>query len=95
MIEYHNPEASVGVPEHTYELGCTLRGQSGIKLGLLANGFPDSVNFLEELGNSIQRLEPGLELIAFNKGDASSPANDDLISEVTADCAAVIAAYGH
>jgi hypothetical protein len=95
MIEYHNPEASVGVAQTPYELGCKLRGQSGLKLGLLANGFPDSVNFLDELGRSIQRLEPGLELCSFNKGDASSPANDELIREVTADCTAVVAAYGH
>ena len=95
MIEFHNPEASVGVPEQPYELGCRLRGQSGIKLGLLANGFPDSVNFLNEVGASIQRLEPGLELCHFNKGDATSPAKDELIKEVTADCTAVIAAYGH
>ena len=56
MIEFHTPEASVGVPEQPYELGCRLRGQSGIKLGLLANGLPGSVNFLNDVGASIQRL---------------------------------------
>ena len=40
-------------------------------IGLLANGFPDSVPFLDEVGKAIGRLRPGINLKAYNKGNAT------------------------
>ena len=95
MIEYHNPDASVGVKETPYDLSITLDGDEPTRIGLLANGFPDSVEFLNELGNALQELRPGITMHAYNKGNATIPANEQLLGEIGGDCVGVIAAYGH
>ena len=59
MVEYHNPEAKVGVEQAPYEHQITIRGSNAVNLGFLANGFPDSENFLVELQRVMQELEPG------------------------------------
>lgn len=95
MIEYHNPEASVGVEIQPYTLSSSIRGSNSISIGFLANGFPDSENFLNALQDAVQALEPGVEVHAYNKGNASVPASDDMLATIRDECQAVIAAYGH
>ena len=95
MIEYHNPEASVGIENQPYKLSLALKGSNSVNLGFLANGFPDSVSFLNELQSAMQELEPGIEAHAYNKGNASVPASDQLLGEISGECQGVIAAYGH
>ncbi len=95
MIEYHNPKGEVATKPTPYELGIKIRGANQITVGLLANGFPDSENFLARIGEVIREIEPGVEIASYNKGNASVPANDEMLATITADCDAVIAAYGH
>ena len=95
MIEYHNPEASVGIESQPYELSLPVTGRKAVNLGFLANGFPDSANFLKELQTAMQSLEPGIEVHAYNKGNASVAASDQLLGEISGECQGVIAAYGH
>ena len=61
----------------------------------MANGFPDSENFLGLIAEVLQATEPGITVQRYNKGNASVPANDELLEEITGQCQAVIAAYGH
>ncbi len=56
MIEYHNPDARVGVEETPYDLSVTISPEESTSIGLLANGFPDSVEFLNELGAALQKF---------------------------------------
>ena len=95
MIEYLNPEARVGVEETPYELSVKVSSEDATSLGLLANGFPDSVEFLDALGTALQKLRPGIEVHAYNKGNATVPANEQLLGEIGGECVGVIAAYGH
>ena len=95
MIEYHDPDARVGIEETPYELSLDMSGESGPSIGLLANGFPDSVEFLDELGKALRKLRPGIALRAYNKGNASIAASEQLLGEIGGDCVGVIAAYGH
>ena len=95
MMEYHNPDARVGVEETPYDLSVTISSEDATSIGLLANGFPDSVEFLNELGTALQRLRPGIAVHAYNKGNASIPANEQLLGEIGGDCVGVVAAYGH
>ena len=95
MIEYHNPDAPVGVEETPYELSLTISSEDATSIGLLANGFPDSVEFLHELGGALQKLLPGITVHAYNKGNASIPANEQLLGEIGGECVGVVAAYGH
>jgi hypothetical protein len=95
MIEYLNPDAPVGVEETPYDLSVTISPEQGTSIGLLANGFPDSVEFLDELGLALQELRPGIQVHAYNKGNATVPANEQLLGEIGGECVGVIAAYGH
>ena len=95
MIEYVNPEGESSVKNTPYELSVSIRGSNAVKIGFLANGFPDSENFLALLAQELGELEPGIEGEFFNKGNASVGASEELLSDITRDCEAVIAAYGH
>ena len=55
MIEYLNPNASVGIEDTPYDLSVRVDGASTTTIGLLANGFPDSVEFLDEVGAALSR----------------------------------------
>lgn len=95
MIEYHNPEAVVGIEKMPYALSTAITDTDAIHIGFLANGFPDSENFLRELASAMKLLEPGIEAVSYNKGNASVPANEELLSEINSHCTAAVAAYGH
>ncbi len=87
-----DPRAEPAEPVTPYDLSA---GTAALTIGLLANGFPDSVPFLDALGESLRRIRPDLEVRAWNKGNASMAADDRLIGEITGGCDAVVAAYGH
>lgn len=95
MIKYHDPRAGVGIENTEYDLTVDISDAASIKVGFLANGFPDSVSFLEELAAAMQSLAPGIAVQHYNKGNASIPAPVALLDEARRDCAAVVAAYGH
>ncbi len=95
MIEYHIPQASVGVENRAYDLTAELSGAESTAVGFLANGFPDSEEFLAALSDAMHQLLPGLSVFAYNKGNASIPAPAELLDEAERECAAVVAAYGH
>ncbi|MBQ87922.1 MAG: hypothetical protein CL433_03630 [Acidimicrobiaceae bacterium] len=92
-ISFLDPRGESAVEPTPYDLSTHLA--PGITVGLLANGFPDSVEFLDAVGEAITARRPGIELARWNKGDASAIANDAVLGEIEAECAAVVAAYGH
>jgi hypothetical protein len=93
-ILFHDPRARVGTPVEPYTL--TIDWSAGPpSIGLLANGFPDSVAFLEEVQSVLALEIPTATTRLWNKGDASSVASDDLLSVISAEVEAVITAYGH
>jgi hypothetical protein len=97
MIEFHDPRGDVGVEMQPYTLAFDLKvnGGQGATVGLLANGFPDSENFLRHIGSALNKLLPNVSLKFWNKGNASIPAPDDMLAEIKASCQIAIAAYGH
>ena len=95
MIEYVNPEGRSSIENTPYQLSASIKGANAIKIGFLANGFPDSENFLALLADELSALEPGIEKEFYNKGNASIAAGPELLSTITSDCQAVVAAYGH
>ena len=95
MIEFHNPQGERAVPADPYTLGIDLAANPPSVVGLLANGFPDSENFLRHVGTELERLIDGIEVRVWNKGNASIAAPDSMLDEIQALCDAVIAAYGH
>ncbi len=92
-IKFVDPRAQLGVVEEPYELSVELTGDQTI--GLLANGFPDSVQFLDFVEQGIHERLPMLKINRYNKGDATSIAGDQILSSIAEECRAVITAYGH
>jgi hypothetical protein len=93
-VQFLDPRAEPGMPVDPYELVIDLRS-GPVEIGLLANGFPDSVNFLEEVEAALAAALPEARFHRYNKGNASIAAPDALLGEITAQCQAVVAAYGH
>jgi hypothetical protein len=94
VIRFVDPRAETATAIEPY----TLRADWSAgppTIGLLANGFPDSVAFLEEIGAVLTERLPGVVLRSWNKGNASAPASDQLLDGIAEEVAAVIAAYGH
>ena len=92
-ISFLDPRDESAIEPTPYELSTRL--DPGVTVGLLANGFPGSVEFLDAVGEAITARRPGIELARWNKGDASAIANDTMLGEIEAECVAVVAAYGH
>ena len=92
-IRFLDPRAEPGATPEPYDLAVDItKGQT---IGLLANGFPDSVRFLDYLEQSLRRRLPAIKINRYNKGDATSVAGDQMLSGITKECHAVITAYGH
>ena len=95
MIEFHSPLGERAIPAEPYTLGIDLAAQQKPIVGLLANGFPDSENFLRHIGGELEQIIEGIEVRVWNKGNASIAAPDAMLDEIQSQCDAVIAAYGH
>jgi hypothetical protein len=93
-FEYLDPREEPGLPVDPYDLRIDL-SEPGLTVGLLANGFPDSMNFLGEIGRALKKRFPGILVQTFDKGNASIVAGDLLLNAIAKECRAVITAYGH
>lgn len=94
VLRFLDPRADVAAAVEPYEAVADWTGGPPT-IGLLANGFPDSVAFLVEVGEAIRRRLPDAVLRSWNKGNASAPASDQLLDGIAAEVRAVVAAYGH
>lgn len=92
-ISFVDPRGESAVEPHPYDLSAPL--EPGTTVGLLANGFPDSVEFLDAVGDAVAALRPNIEFVRYDKGDASAIANDAMLGAIEAECGSVVAAYGH
>lgn len=92
-VQFHDPRAEPMAPVEPYALASKL--ERGVAVGLLANGFPDSANFLVEVGEALAKRLPGATFHSYDKGDASNLASPELLGEITDRCDVVVAAYGH
>ena len=93
MIEFHDPRGEPSVEVTPYELSETIG--EGKTVGLLANGFPDSVRFLDQLETALESRLPGATIKRYDKGNASIVLADQLLDGITKECHAVVTAYGH
>jgi len=97
MITFHDPRGEVATEAEAYTLSYDLAGGEGegVTVGLLANGFPDSENFLDAVGRALAVRLPKVTIKSWNKGNASIPAPADMLEEIRTQCQVGIAAYGH
>lgn len=92
-IQFIDPRAEPGATPEPYDLSADITG--GQTIGLLANGFPDSVRFLDCLQQSLNANFPDLKIKRYDKGNATVVAGDQVLSGIAEECRAVITAYGH
>ena len=92
-MRFHDPRGERSGPTVPYGLSAHLA--PGQQIGLFANGFPGSVEFLQLIGEAVERVIPGITVKLWNKGNASALASTDDLAEISDTCSAVIAAYGH
>jgi hypothetical protein len=93
-VRFLDPRAEPGTPVEPYTLAIDVTG-GPVDILMLANGFPDSVAFLQQVAASLAEVLPEARFHHFDKGDASIVVPDELLEEVTGACQAVVAAYGH
>ena len=94
MVSFVDPRAKVGLAIEEYQLGIDLATTNAPKIAFLANGFPDSVAFLDAVRDALQTLLPTMQASDFNKGNASITVTDAMLADIDGVDAA-IAAYGH
>ena len=92
-MEFLDPRGVPSRPIEPYRLRADLN--EGDTVALFANGFPDSVAFLEHVGKALATELPGVRFIHLDKGNASALASDAHLSTIAESCSAVVAAYGH
>ena len=95
MVVFHNPAGERSVAATPYSLGLNNDQLETARLGLLANGFPDSVAFLDAVEESIALQAPKIGIRRYDKGNASTLASDAMVAEIVENCDALITAYGH
>lgn len=93
-VEYLDPRAEPSRAAEPYELALA-RGEGPVAVGLLANGFPDSVAFLDQVEVALADAMPDASFRRYDKGNASIVASDQLLDGIAAECRAVVTAYGH
>jgi hypothetical protein len=93
-VTFVDPRAEPGAPVEVYALGLDLDA-GPVTIGLLANGFPDSVAFLTHVEAALADALPHATFRSWNKGNASAVVSAAMLDELVASCDAVVAAYGH
>lgn len=94
MIEFVDPRAEPGMPVDPYELSIELSAAPAT-IGLVANGFPDSEEFLDQIEKALAIELPQASFRRWNKRNASATIGDAMLEEMVGDCDAVVGAYGH
>ena len=94
MVEFVDPRAEPGAPVEHYQLSIDVEAQPST-IGLVANGFPDSEAFLDQVEKALAVALPDASFRRWNKGNASAMISDHMLDEVVDGCDAVVGAYGH
>ncbi len=92
-ITFHDPRGETKAAPTPYTLHTRL--DEPITIGLVANGFPDSVRFLDHVERALAERLAAVSFSRYDKGDASSVISESTLADIRSECGAVIAAYGH
>ncbi len=92
-VTYLDPAAEESTPAEPYELFLDP-AKPGLTIGLLANAFPDATNFMDCVEVALRELSPSTTFLRYQKPSVE-PVAPELLSEITAACDGLIAAWGH
>ncbi len=94
MVTFVDPRGVPATPVESYDLSVDPTAP-GRRVGLLANGFPDSVRFLRAVERALAARLPDAEFELFDKRDPTTVVSDVLRDQIDQHCDMVAAAYGH
>ena len=92
-VEFHDPRGEPVAEPVPYDLKADL--SKPVTIGLLSNGFPDAVEFLEKIQTAISPKIGDATFKLYDKGDPTLSISEEMLSDIEADCTAVVSAYGH
>ncbi|MEM7405352.1 MAG: hypothetical protein AAF458_08675 [Pseudomonadota bacterium] len=92
-LQFHDPRAEPMVAATPYTLRTDL--DRPLNIGLLANGFPDSVNFLDRVQEALSEKLPQAAFHRYDKGNASAIVSGEMLDDIIEKCDVAVAAYGH
>lgn len=94
MVSFLDPRGVPSTPVEPYTLTVDPT-EAPVRLGLLANGFPDSVRFLEQMQAALADELPHASFELWDKRDPTTVVGEAMRDEIADRCDAVLAAYGH
>ena len=92
-VNFHDPRGDSRVPAEPYQCSHSLEEKT--VLGLLANGFPDSVTFMDTKEDSLTAILPLATFRRYEKSGPSAPADKVLMEKIVSECDVLVTAYGH
>jgi len=92
-INFLDPAAEASAPLESYGLRLDITKRP-LALGLIANSFPDSRNFMDHVERALADLLPGVTLRRYQKPTVE-PVSPKVLAEIGRDCDGVVAAWGH
>ena len=94
-VTYLDPTSAPGLPIEPYVV-TPLDHVRCATVGLLANGFPDSVAFLDHVERALLAIAPvGTVVKRWAKPNASAIVSDQVLGAMTDECDAIVTSYGH
>ena len=94
-VTYLDPSSAPGLRIEPYGVGSLTPGRAAT-IGLLANGFPDSIVFLDHVERALLAIAPSGTIVRrYAKPNASAVVSDQVLARMTDECEAVVTSYGH
>jgi hypothetical protein len=94
-VSFHDPRPLIVEAAHSFERLPLRSIPSSPTIGLLANGFPDSAQFLNAVAQQIATRIDGVTFERVTKVSPPTPLTESQLTLLTTTCDAVVAAYGH
>lgn len=94
-VWFHDPRPPIVEAEQSFERLRLRSIPDSPTIGLLANGFPDSAQFLDAVAQQISAMIDGVVFERVTKVSPPTPLTEAQLTLLTTTCDAVVAAYGH
>ena len=94
-VSFHDPRPPIVEAAQSFRSLPLRKIPSAPTIGLLANGFPDSAQFLDAVARRIAAVVDGVGFERVTKVSPPTPLTEAQVTLLTTTCDAVVAAYGH
>ena len=94
-VSFHDPRPPIVEAAQSFERLPLRTIPRAPTIGLLANGFPDSAQFLDAVALHISAAVEGVGFERVTKVSPPTPLTAAQVTLLTTTCDAVVAAYGH